>query len=129
MQLVKNALGFFLALSGMGIAAYYLLLPLYAKLKTLILMDFDILPYIYNFKLNFSFLDFLLTNFGKGFILSLLLLVGFIFFYQAHKNAREKITTFGWFPLLPYALFYYLLKGFILITSLVEFTRRKKVKW
>ena len=129
MQLVKSTLGFILAVTGLGVAGYLLLLPVVNKLKNLFLIHFNILPYLFNFKINFTALSLLLINFHKTFILLLLMLLGGFFFYYAHQNAKEKMLRFGWIPLLPYAVFYYLLKSGILVLSLVEFSRRKKIKW
>jgi len=129
MQMVKNVLGYILALTGIIAAFYFILIPVFKKIKDLIIIKFNILPYLLNWNLKFTFFDFLLTDFRKGFIVICLFIIGFFFFYQAHKNAKEKIMRFGWIPLIPYFLFYYLLKGLILILSLFEFTRSKKIKW
>ncbi len=129
MQMIKNALGYFLAITGMGLAVYILVLPLLEKLKNLILIKFNIWPYLLTLKLNLNFLSFLLIDFRKGMIIVFLGLVGLILFYLAHKNANEKMIRFGWIPLIPYAFFYYLLKGSILLLSLFEFARGKRIKW
>ncbi len=129
MQMVKNALGYFLAITGMGLAFYLIILPLLEKLKNLILIKFNIWPYLLTLKLNLNFLSFLLIDFRKGVIIVFLGLVGLTLFYLAHKNANEKMIRFGWIPLIPYAFFYYLLKGTILLLSLFEFARGRKIKW
>lgn len=129
MQMIKNALGYFLAITGIAIAFYLIILPLLEKLKNLILIKFNIWPYLLTLKLNLNFLSFLLIDFRKGVIIVFLGIVGLTLFYLAHKNANEKMIKFGWIPLIPYAFFYYLLKGTILLLSLFEFARGKKIKW
>ncbi len=129
LQMVKNVVGYVLAVTGMVIIIYLFLVPFWDKLKSLVLVKFNIIPYILAFKLKITFLNFLLTDFRKGFIILFLFAIGTFLFWQAHRNARERMTRFGLLPLLPYAAFYYLLKGFILLSTLVEFARRKKTKW
>ena len=64
-----------------------------------------------------------------GFLVIFIFAVGFFLFYKAHQNANEKIIKWGFIPLIPYFAFYYLLKGIILLLSLFEFTRGRKLKW
>ena len=129
MQLVKNVMGFVLAITGLTLVGYLFIRPLFIKVKNLLLIHFNIVPYLLNLKLHITQLTLLLINFRKSFVLFFLVLLGWFFFYYAHKNAREKITKVGWIPLIPYALYYYLLKGIILLVSLTQFSRSRKVKW
>ncbi len=129
MQMVKNVAGYVLALTGIIIAFYIFVGPFFTKLKNLAVIKFNILPYLFDFNFNFTFLNFLLTDFKKVFIIFFLFALGAFFFYQAHKNANEKMNAFGWLPLIPYFAFYYLVKGVILLISLFEFARGKKLKW
>jgi cellulose synthase/poly-beta-1,6-N-acetylglucosamine synthase-like glycosyltransferase len=129
MQMIKNVIGYLLAVIGIGAFVYIILLPLMTKLKNLLAIKFNILPYILNLELNFSWLNFLMMDFKRSFLVIFILMVGTYLFYQAHKNANERIVRFGWIPLIPYFLFYYLLKGTIFIMSLFQFVRGKKLKW
>ena len=129
MQMVKNVAGYVLALTGIIIAFYIFVGPFFTKLKNLAVIKFNILPYLFDFNFNFTFLNFLLTDFKKVFIIFFLFALGAFFFYQAHKNANEKNNAIGWLPLIPYFAFYYLVKGVILLISLFEFARGKKLKW
>ncbi len=129
MQMVKNVTGFILAIVGIAIVYYLVLDPLLEKLKNLFLIRFNIWPYILNLKLKITALDFLMLDFQKVFIILFLFGIGFILFYLAHKNAKEKMTKFGIIPLIPYFAFYYLLKGSILLLCLFQFSRGKKLKW
>jgi cellulose synthase/poly-beta-1,6-N-acetylglucosamine synthase-like glycosyltransferase len=129
MQMIKNVLGFILAVTGVTLSAYFLLRPLFRWIKNMILVKTDLWGYLMNLKFRFSFLDLLLTDFRKGFIIAFLFVIGMLFFYWAHKNAQEKILRFGWIPLIPYFIFYYTLKGLILLLCTIEFARGKKIKW
>jgi len=128
-QMVKNVAGYFLALTGIGLSIYLLFLPLLNKLKDFFLIRFNFWPYLQNFELNINWLSLFLADFRKGFIIIFLFGISFLFFYLAHKNAQEKIMKFGWIPLIPYFIFYYLLKGIILLLSLLEYSLGKKIKW
>lgn len=129
MQMIKNVAGYVLALTGIILALYIFVGPFFTKMKNLAIIKFNILPYFLNFKFNITFLDLLLIDFKRGFIIFFLFALGTFFFYQAHKNANEKVNAFGWLPLIPYFAFYYLVKGVILLLSLFEFARGKKLKW
>ena len=130
MQMTKNVIGYMLAITGITIAVYLILFPLFHRLKNLIVIKFSIIPYLMAFlDFNFSLMSLLLADFKKGFIVLFLFCIGALFFYLAHKNANEKISKFGWIPIIPYFLFYYLLKGSILLLSLANFARKKKLKW
>ncbi len=129
MQMVKNVVGFILAVTGIVIAGYFFILPLFQTLKEMLIVNFNFMPYLQTLKIKITFLNFLLTDFRKGIIVLFLFIIGGFFFYQAHRNAKEKILKFGWIPLIPYFAFYYTLKGIILILCMIEFARGKKVKW
>jgi len=129
MQMIKNVLGFILAVTGIIIAGYFLLRPLFNWIKEMSLIKFNLIPYLLSLRLRFTLMDFLLTDFRKGFVILFLFVIGILFFYWAHKNAKEKMLTFGWIPLIPYFAFYYTLKGIILLICMVEFIKGKKVKW
>ena len=133
MQMVKNVVGYTLAVVGIIIMVYFFLIPLYQKARTALIVQFDVLPFLNNFftklTLKFTFLNFLLTDFRKGFIILFLFAIGFFLFYAAHKNGNEKINKFGWIVLIPYFAFYYILKGIILLLSLMQFAQGKKIRW
>ncbi len=129
MQMVKNASGYFLAITGISIAITFFIQPWFSRMREFFLVDFNIWPYILDFKLRFNFITFLLTDFRKAFIILFLMMIGVYLFYVAHKNAHEKITKFGWIPLIPYFMFYYSLKAYILFTTLIKFAWTRKAKW
>jgi poly-beta-1,6-N-acetyl-D-glucosamine synthase len=129
MQMVKNVMGYLLAITGIVIAFYLIILPALNWLKNLIIIKFNIIPFLTSWKFDLRLLNLLLIDFRKSFLIIFIFAVGFFFFYQAHKNANERMMKAGFIPLIPYFAFYYLLKGIILLMSLFEFTRGKKLKW
>ena len=128
-QMAKNVMGYFLALSGITLAAYFLFIPLGRWTKSLLLLKLDYLPLLLQIRFRFDKMTLLLADFKKGYIVAFLFLISLFFFYKAHRNANEKINRFGWIPIIPYFAFYYLLKGIILLLSLVEFSKSKRIKW
>jgi cellulose synthase/poly-beta-1,6-N-acetylglucosamine synthase-like glycosyltransferase len=129
MQMTKSTVGFILSVVGVLIVAYLLLLPFFTELKNLFLVHFNILPYLMNYEFKITFLNFLQADFRKGFIILFLFTIGAYLFQQAHRNANEKMTRFGIIPLIPYFAYYYLIKSIILLLSMIEFSRGKKVRW
>ncbi len=125
-QMIKNVIGYFLALIGLGFAGYFLVYPILLKIKNIWMIDFDLLTLLKNYTIIFNplFLDI-----PKVIVFGALFLTSAFFFYKAHQNAKEKVNAFGYLPIVPYFAFYYLLKGMILIISLYEFGRGKKIKW
>ncbi|MBT4651134.1 glycosyltransferase [Candidatus Woesearchaeota archaeon] len=127
MQMTKNVFGFVLAFTGFFFAFYYLILPVIKKMKNAYILNFDFLVYLKNLSLsNFNILNF---EFKKIFIFIFLISITFTFFYLAHKNANEKIRKHGYIHFIPYFAVYYLIKGTILILSLIQFSIGKKTKW
>ncbi len=129
MQMTKSTLGFILSVVGILIIAYLFLLPFFTEVKNLVLIRFNIMPYITHYQFKITFLNFLQADFRKGFIILFLFTIGAYLFQQAHRNANEKMTRFGIIPLIPYFVYYYLIKSVILFLSMIEFARGKKVKW
>ena len=126
MQMIKNVVGYGLALSGMGFAGYYFLVPLYQRIKNGLAINFDFLPFLRDISVVF---DPLFLDIPKIIVFGALFLTSSFFFYKAHKNANVKMNVIGYLPIVPYFVFYYILKGGILILSLYEFGRGKKIKW
>ena len=129
MQMIKNVVGYLLAGVGIILALYIFIRPMWDYLKTLYLVHFNIWPYITALKIKITFFTFLVADFRKGFVLLFLMLIGYFLFYAAHRNAQEKMTRFGLVPLIPYFMFYYTIKGLILLVCFVEFARGKKIQW
>lgn len=125
-QMLKNSFGFLIALSGISFAFYYIVWPIVEKVRHLSIVGFDIWPYLRNITFTFNVLT---LDAQKLFILSILFSISAIFFYAAHRNADERINKFGLLPVIPYFFVYYLVKGSVLVFSLVEYAVGKKQKW
>lgn len=125
-QMLKNSLGFFLALSGISFSSYFIFWPVIEKLYHLSLVGFDIWPYIEHITLTFTPYS---LDIQKVFIVGVLFMIGMIFFVQAHRNANEKVNKFGMLPIIPYFFLYYLLKGIILFYVIIEYGFRRKHIW
>lgn len=125
-QMLKNVAGYFLAITGMAFAFYFIILPIFLKIKNGWIISFDLIPFLKD--MNFIF-DPLFLDIPKITIFGVLLLTSAFFFYHAHRNANEKMRAFGYIPIIPYFAFYYLLKGSILLLTLYEFARGKKIRW
>jgi poly-beta-1,6-N-acetyl-D-glucosamine synthase len=125
-QMLKNVVGYFLAIAGMAFAFYFIILPIFLKIKNGWIINFDLIPLLKD--LNFVF-DPLFLDIPKITIFGALFLTSAFFFYHAHRNANEKMRAFGYIPIIPYFALYYLLKGSILLLSLYEFARGKKIRW
>ena len=125
-QMIKNVIGYFLALVGIGFAGYFLLYPFVLKIKNIWMINFDFLTLFKDYTLLF---DPLFLDIPKVIVFGALFLTSAFFFYKAHQNAKENVNAIGYLPIVPYFAFYYLLKGMILIVSLYEFGRGKKIKW
>ncbi len=126
LQMVKNVLGYGLALFGILFALYFFVWPVVKYLSHGLSIGFDIWPYLQNIDL---LLSPLLLDLQRGSIVIVLFLISGFFFWQAHRNAREKIHVKYYLSIIPYFAFYYLLKGGILLLSMIEFSRVKKIKW
>ena len=126
LQMVKNVLGYGLALAGIAFAMYFFVWPLWQKIMRGWTIGFDFWPYL-------SKLKFIMTplfiDVQRGSILIVLFAVSGFFFWQAHRNGNEKIHPKYYLSIIPYFAFYYLLKGGILLLSMIEFARVKKIKW
>ncbi len=128
-QTVKSSLGFVLAVTGILVGGYLILEPLLRAVRSLAVVNFNPLPFLLNMQFKINLLALLLADFRQWFLVVILFLLGLFFFYQAHRNAKERMMRFGWLPLIPYFVFYYLLKGAILLLSLAEFSRGRKTRW
>ncbi len=126
MQMIKNVLGYFIALAGIGFALYYFVWPVFKRILSGLVIDFDIIPFLLD--LDFSF-NVLFVDIPRVFVFTALFATSLFFFYYAHRNAREKVSAVGYLPIVPFFAVYYLLKGGILLLCMYEFSRRKKIKW
>ena len=125
-QMSINLLLFFLATVTIFFTTYYLIWPIITALYDLSLVGFDFWPYLKNFTL---YINILHADVEKLFVLFFMIAISLIFFFFAHKNSNERISTGNVVCLIPYFLVYYLILSFIAVVILVEISIGKKEKW
>lgn len=124
-QMITNITLFFLAASTFSFCLYFLVWPFALKFKDLVIVGFNIIPYLNTFSWDISILD---TDLPKTFVLLLMLAITGLFLFLAHRNAKEKIHK-SMISMIPYFLIYYLILSFIAIVVLIEVMLGKKQKW
>lgn len=125
-QLPINIMAFFLCCSAIFFFSYYLVVPILNGIKNLLLINFDIIPFLTNLTFSFNLLN---VDVSKTFVLYFLLGISLLLISLAHKNAGEKIKTQGYIYLVPYFLFYYLVLSFVAVVVVFEMAVNKKQKW
>jgi cellulose synthase/poly-beta-1,6-N-acetylglucosamine synthase-like glycosyltransferase len=125
-QMMKNLLLFLLCLVSLSFAFYYVVWPLLVDLRHLSMVGFDFMPYLMDFKLTFTPLS---IDLHKGFVLSLMFLITFLFFMGSYRNANERVRKHGIVHLIPYFVVYYIMKSIISFLVIMELVVGKRQKW
>jgi len=125
-QMSINLLLFFLAAVTIFFTTYYMIWPIIKALYDLSLVGFDFWPYLKNFTL---YVNILHADVEKLFVLFFMMAISLVFFFFAHRNSEERISTGHVACLIPYFLIYYLILSFIAVVILVEISIGKKEKW
>ncbi len=105
---------------------YYLIKPNLPQLLNLSLVNFDILPFIMNWKLNFTMLD---LSFPKVTIFFVMLFFTSFTLYLSHRFTKEKVSSKGVLSLVFYLFFYFLLLGFVWFGMVKDFITTKEISW
>ncbi|OGM02830.1 hypothetical protein A3K72_01830 [Candidatus Woesearchaeota archaeon RBG_13_36_6] len=105
---------------------YYLIKPNLPHLLNLSLVNFDILPFIMNWKLNFTMLD---LSFPKVTIFFVMLFFTSFTLYLSHRFTKEKVSSKGALSLVFYLFFYFLLLGFVWFGIVKDFITTKEISW
>ena len=105
---------------------YYLIKPNLPQLLNLGLVNFDILTFIMNWKLNFTMLD---LSFPKVTIFFVMLFFTSFTLYLSHRFTREKVSSNGVLSLVFYLFFYFLLLGFVWFGMVKDFITTKEIGW
>lgn len=107
-------------------AAYYGLKPYANALYNSVFIDFDFYTLIRTFKADFNLLDLNYTT-----LLIFIVMVGISVYVlkKSHAVTKEKVDKHGFFSLLSYLLFYFLVLGFIWVGIILDLAFRKKQKW
>ncbi|MBI2564872.1 glycosyltransferase family 2 protein [Candidatus Woesearchaeota archaeon] len=125
-QALINLMGYFLAFCIIGLFGYFFIRPVFNLINDASLYGFDFFPFIKSFEWTFSFWDF---EFSMLLINVLLLLLGVLVFYLAHKNASEHITEYGLLHIVPYFFLYYIFLSIVAVIVVFDHACGKRWKW
>lgn len=126
-QLPLILIYYLMGLVGLSVAVFYFFKPIYQNIKNLLLLNFDLMPFIVNYKITFNIwnLDFFFT-----FMIYTLLIGSFLFLYVASRTTDEKmIRSYGIIPMVLYFFIYFLLLSTIFIDVLIQMLRKKESRW
>jgi len=114
----------------LGFTAYFTIEPILDALRSLSLINFNIIPHIVDFfTLNFSF-NILDMAFSRFSMLAMIFGLSFILLYVAHKNANESVRKNGIMYVVPYTFFYFIiLSAFVLVILTQTLIGAKQQKW
>ncbi len=127
-QMPFNMLNFIIAFIAVFLVIYYVVVPLFDRIRDLFIIRFDVKPFLQNLTRNISF-TILDVDTTRMFFMLALLSVGLIILFFAFKNAREKMSRATLILLVPYFLLYYLALSFVCVLSIIEMFIMKKQKW
>lgn len=115
-----------LALTILYATFYHLIVPSIQHIINLGLVNYDILTILTNLKMNFILLD---LSYAKVTVFFVMVFFTTITLYFSHKYTREKVTGQGFFSLVVYFFFYFLLLGFVWISLVKDFITMKELTW
>ncbi|PIO08881.1 hypothetical protein COT47_00790, partial [Candidatus Woesearchaeota archaeon CG08_land_8_20_14_0_20_43_7] len=125
-QMPFTLVSYFLAGLLMLSFGWFFLKPTIEKIHQLILIRFDILPYLQNMRLSINILDF---DIGAGLIMYLLFAGAMILMVKSARMTQDKVSQDGKIHLIPYFMIYFIILSFIAIRVCVEVIVGKKQKW
>ena len=126
-QMPLNLLNFVLSVCSLILVAYFFVMPCITFLRHLILIRFDITPYLRE-TFTFSF-NILSLDLGKIFMWYILLSITLLLFYNAHRAIKVRIREYGVWYLIPYFFMYYILLSCIAFIVMIELAVGKKQRW
>lgn len=106
--------------------SYYGLKPYVKAFYNSIFIDFDFYTLMKTFKFDFNLLD---LNYMAILVAIMMLLISIYILRKSHAETNEKTDKYGFFSLLSYLFFYFLVIGFIWIGITLDFIFGKKQKW
>lgn len=126
-QMFTNISRFFLAASIVGFFFYFTFNSLFDNFSNMLLVGFDITPYLNTFTFNINPLG---MDLAKISVLFAIFVLAFFYYCISHRNAKEKLfLKSGVFIALPYFLIYYIILSFISIIVMIEIIFGRKQKW
>ncbi len=106
--------------------AYYGLKPHIKYLYHLKFVNFDVIPLLKNFVINFNFLD---LNYMALSLILVMLGISITIIKKSHRYTREKIVKKNILPLVLYLFVYFVLLGVMWVGITIDLITRKKQRW
>jgi len=126
-QMSNNILMFFLCVGTLFFGYYYMVRPVIRTIKDLILVNFDVIPYLkWPPDINFNLLS---LDFEKILIFGFLFMVSLTFIYLAYKYADERLKKRHLIILVPYFFVYYLGLSSIAVIIIIEKLLGREQRW
>lgn len=116
----------FLAILLVSIALFNFIQPWARRIYDLKYVNFDVLMFLRNINLSFSYLDF---NYQNLYFAMVVFVFGMIIIYLAHKYTKEKWTKHGKVTVPAYLILYSLLISIVWIGIFIDFVRGRIQKW
>ncbi|MBI2659738.1 glycosyltransferase family 2 protein [Candidatus Woesearchaeota archaeon] len=107
-------------------AIYYGLKPYFKALYNSFFIDFDFYTLMKTFKFDFSLLD---LNYMAILVALIMLSITIFIIRKSHAETNENPKRHGFFSLISYIFFYFLVIGFIWIGIIFDLAFGKKQKW
>lgn len=107
-------------------ALYYGLKPSLEYVSYLHSINFDFIPLLLHFDLNFSIMD---LNYITLFIGLIMLVITLYILKQSEVRTDEKMLKYGFFSISIYLLFYFLFLGLVWMGVFYDIITRKKQQW
>ncbi|MBN1646077.1 glycosyltransferase family 2 protein [Candidatus Woesearchaeota archaeon] len=125
-QLPMTILGLVLAIFGVFIFLYYFFKPIFEWFHHMMLVNFDIMPYLTDLEWKIKPLEVSLTPLFFIYVLLFMSLTMLLISSRFYKGRLKRNASW---QMIPYFFIYFLLLGFFLIQVLVEILLGKKQKW
>lgn len=100
--------------------------PLLNALHNFTLINFDILTFIRNFKLDFILLD---MNYYRLVIIIMMFSISLLVFVLAHRYTQERITKHGMWSLMAFLFLYYVFLGLVWGGVAADLILKRKGRW
>ena len=105
---------------------YYGLKPYVIAIYNSIFIDFDFYTLIKTFKYDFNLLD---LNYATILVAVVMLVISVYILKKSHSETNEKLDKYGFFSLVSYLFFYFMVIGLVWVGIILDFAFGKKQKW
>lgn len=122
---IVNVLAFIMGIFALGLFINYSIVPIFQQLHRLWLVNFDIMPYLKLFQLNF---DLLSVNALSSLIFGVSVLMGVVFLLFSGRVNKDKLLPY-FFYIIFFFLFYFIIMAYIIVLVMGELVIGKKQRW